>query len=411
MAAAQDNAKQCSRYSTAKLLKKQKSLPTYVPFNDKMTQVVRLKKIDGKIYQDCDVYIGPKMCNPSWTFDKSPWVNPFHYSYKDRSEVLKAYKQYVLTHPKLQKQLKTLRGKRLGCFCENLEFCHGTVLKNLVESESELARTNHQKVHGSNFFFKGEDSPFSNLHPEKLTSLDKENTFSCGEHYRLFLIAKRFNKQNIMSLLESLSHIKHDCRTLRSIASSLYSAIQEAGEKYTALEQIADMIKVVEAKYQQSKVFRALCRETYDKTIVEATENTFWGVGVDMSKLQELVKIHGDELSIFSDHCPGQNVLGFIIMYVAARHEAVIVSKFEKGDIPPAENFSDQYYSFLQAMDRFKKTSVPEHGLERSMVIANPGLQYLRDIVGKLTSKEKDSECALGLDLVIGGVILCGLFQ
>lgn len=71
----------------------------------------------------CDIEI----CRPG------QWENPFIIG-KDgtRKEVIEKYKQWILTQPRLLKQLPMLKGKRLGCYCAPLQ-CHGDVLVELAE--------------------------------------------------------------------------------------------------------------------------------------------------------------------------------------------------------------------------------------------------------------------------------------
>jgi predicted glycosyltransferase involved in capsule biosynthesis len=70
------------------------------------------------VNQDHDVYIGRG----------SKWGNPFMIG-KDgtREEVIKKFKDYLLSNTKLMEDLEELRGKTLGCFCSPKP-CHGHVL-------------------------------------------------------------------------------------------------------------------------------------------------------------------------------------------------------------------------------------------------------------------------------------------
>lgn len=82
----------------------------------------------------CDVYIGRP----------SIWGNPF--SHKDGTqakfkvntveEAVEKYRQWLLTQPHLLKQLPSLKGKVLGCWCKTKKnpdaLCHGDVLAELA---------------------------------------------------------------------------------------------------------------------------------------------------------------------------------------------------------------------------------------------------------------------------------------
>lgn len=63
------------------------------------------------------------------------WGNPFHTGpHGDkREEVIRRYRDHILSTPHLLKQLHRLKGKRLGCFCKPHQLCHGDVLVDLVE--------------------------------------------------------------------------------------------------------------------------------------------------------------------------------------------------------------------------------------------------------------------------------------
>ncbi len=70
----------------------------------------------------------------------SIWGNPFKIGIDgSREEVIKKYSDWIITQPMLMKELRHLRGKRLGCWCSP-NACHGDILVELidgvVESES-----------------------------------------------------------------------------------------------------------------------------------------------------------------------------------------------------------------------------------------------------------------------------------
>ena len=202
------------RYNFKNKFQRLKSLPTYVPKGGE-TCVVRIKRIAGQLFQDCDVYIGPKMNNPHWKFEKSIWVNKYHYNSDDREENLKKYEQYVRGNAHLRDNLKFLKGKRLGCFCENLNFCHGKVLVKLVK---EFCSANYIKVNDI-LFFKGEHSPFSNIWLGNFLSND-EVTYNSSEQYRLSLVANRVNNQELLKEVMSCKSVQEICKIPKDIAAT-----------------------------------------------------------------------------------------------------------------------------------------------------------------------------------------------
>lgn len=72
-----------------------------------------------------DVYIGRP----------SKWGNPFNLTDPnnrlERFEVIRKYREWILTQPKLLADLGELEGKTLGCWCAPKP-CHGDVLIELV---------------------------------------------------------------------------------------------------------------------------------------------------------------------------------------------------------------------------------------------------------------------------------------
>lgn len=69
-----------------------------------------------------DIYIGRP----------SKWGNPFVIG-KDgtREEVIDKYKEWLLKQDDLMKDIKSLKGKILGCWCAP-QSCHGDVLAELA---------------------------------------------------------------------------------------------------------------------------------------------------------------------------------------------------------------------------------------------------------------------------------------
>ena len=42
-----------------------------------MTSVVKLSRVNGKVIQDCDVYIGRACFRGGWNLPASKWANPY----------------------------------------------------------------------------------------------------------------------------------------------------------------------------------------------------------------------------------------------------------------------------------------------------------------------------------------------
>jgi hypothetical protein len=89
------------------------------------TKVVNIRKL--KKGEGYDVYIGRP----------SKWGNPFLIGQDGtREEVIKKYRRYILSRPDLLRQLKELKGKKLGCWCKP-KACHGDVLVELLSFKKE----------------------------------------------------------------------------------------------------------------------------------------------------------------------------------------------------------------------------------------------------------------------------------
>lgn len=91
---------------------------------DEVTRVVHCK------HETFDVYIGRKTRD----MPRSIWGNPYVIG-KDgtREEVIEKYREYIMGKPELLKQLESLRGKKLGCWCKPQK-CHGDILIELLET-------------------------------------------------------------------------------------------------------------------------------------------------------------------------------------------------------------------------------------------------------------------------------------
>lgn len=71
----------------------------------------------------------------------SKWGNPYShlpsaiakFKVKTREEAIAKYREWILTQPDLLKELHTLKGKVLGCWCKP-QSCHGDVLVELIDN-------------------------------------------------------------------------------------------------------------------------------------------------------------------------------------------------------------------------------------------------------------------------------------
>lgn len=91
-----------------------------------MTKVINIKT--GAKY---DVYIGrgSKFGNP-YTHIKNKKTKA-QFIVSSRKEALEKYRQYLLSNEELLKEIETLRGKILGCFCKPKP-CHGDIIIEIL---------------------------------------------------------------------------------------------------------------------------------------------------------------------------------------------------------------------------------------------------------------------------------------
>ena len=109
--------------------------------------LVKLKRSNGKIVQDCDIYIGRAINMGGWHLSTSKWANPF--KVKDHGSVHRACELYLewIVKEDLLDDIFELKGKVLGCWCTNgidddadKWMCHGHVLIRLYEVMRDLMK-------------------------------------------------------------------------------------------------------------------------------------------------------------------------------------------------------------------------------------------------------------------------------
>lgn len=125
-------------------------------------EVVRLRRESGKVIQDCDVYIGRACYRGGWSLPQSIWYNPYSVKQYGRDKAVDLYEAYIRNNSVLLGRLEELKGKRLGCWCEPGERCHGKILINLLREKDGLVTINLQKKEKSVKLFIVEKSPKEN---------------------------------------------------------------------------------------------------------------------------------------------------------------------------------------------------------------------------------------------------------
>ena len=103
--------------------------------------VVRMRRKDGVIIQDCDIYVGRKLTMGGWNLPASKWQNIYKVNEYGLSKALELYEKHVRETPELWNSLEELEGKVLGCWCiqkpkqGDPEVCHAQILMRLINEK------------------------------------------------------------------------------------------------------------------------------------------------------------------------------------------------------------------------------------------------------------------------------------
>jgi len=286
--------------------------PEYKPYVPKSengeTCVVRIRKQ----YQECDVYIGPEMYNNSWKVKRSKWCNP-HYMPTNPQRALQLYRRTILDSPELRKALiPELSGKRLGCFCDNISQCHGSVLVELIRKHNSNndfpnSKIIHYPIDQSTkcqkiLYFKG-DHIFSNLYESILFYENKMfNSIAQLWGYR---DACKLNDQVLADKIYSAKSPNRALYYINQLRSKHSTKSRHIQSRPDTIKEMGDCI---ELKWNQNLEFQKKVSKYVKKgyILVESTHNGFWGSGLDI----HLVTEGQDYLTL-----EGHNFLGWIIMY------------------------------------------------------------------------------------------------
>ena len=288
--------------------------------------VVRLqKKKDGTLVQGCDVYIGPRIRNPHWHLDAGIWSNAYHIKGNpDKSS--KMFISYVLSNKTLRESLPSLKGKRLGCFCRDMDMCHGQELANLVNEGARDRIPPFITCKGIYLFFKGEHCPLSNLHKSPLKTPDGK-VFSCLEQLRGYTIATKLGETFIARKLERLDLTTKE---VLSVTKNLFKSPHFKPEKFNQYDNINLVRRLLQMKLDQDTKFKAMIFDpSFTKLIfVEATYNTFWGCGAD---IENIVSKNPSEID--TRFFTGFNVLGWMLLELAHGRSFLKKLMYEKQKI------------------------------------------------------------------------------
>ena len=165
------------------------------------TLVTKLRKKDGIVVFNYDVYIGPAAYNCHWDLEGSMWCNPYQFRKAGKvKEHLERYKLEVTDRqePKMLSMLSRLEGKILGCICPNIMCCHGHLLAKLAQGEKDLKNIFDETSLSIDarpvMFFKGRNVPYQTAISTLPLQL-KSNTMMRRHHWISLLICIKLLQQ------------------------------------------------------------------------------------------------------------------------------------------------------------------------------------------------------------------------
>lgn len=117
---------------------------------EKLPKVVKLKRKNGKIIQDCTFYCGRQISRGGWNLKESIFANP--YTLKTHGDqAINLYREYlkkkIIDDPeKWVIAILDLRGHTLGCWCKETPNspCHGDVLVEFYIRLNEIFTMENQ---------------------------------------------------------------------------------------------------------------------------------------------------------------------------------------------------------------------------------------------------------------------------
>ena len=297
--------------------------------------VVRLRKEKGKTVQDCDVYIGNAVFNSNWTLEESKWCDPFHQQWAlSVSERKKKYRDYITSTPRLMQSLHELKGKTLGCLCQNSRACHGHVLVDLVSTMYKEDRS--RITMGDVYYFKGSLSPLSNFYPSPIQDTSPEDAgdrrrFKLGS-FQMYVWTKAMNAGQVKMAKAILK-----APTMKRVRQLSYR-IKDT--EMSVEDQILSMYKIQKMKYDQVPMLRAALERlrTSKRVPAEATDNKFWACGVDIDAVRRSTTVELRKKLV-----TGKNYIGWILALIHAERTNSFYWLDLMYTLPPsiAEGFSE----------------------------------------------------------------------
>ena len=70
--------------------------------------------------------------------NKSKWSNPFKAKKVGTDKCVEMYRTYLENSKELLEQIGELDGKTLGCWCENTNKCHGSIILEFLNNSKKV---------------------------------------------------------------------------------------------------------------------------------------------------------------------------------------------------------------------------------------------------------------------------------
>ena len=196
----------------------------------------------------CDVYVGPRVSNPSWDLERSRWFPPGGRATDEH------YVEWLLSRADLMGDIGSLAGKTLGCLCPNTLTCHAHVLARLADASREGPASSPpaEFVTKRFLFFKGSDSPFSHYHNVPLTTADGTQAPHGALQLYAYKKARDGGEEDLAERILSSAHQEE----VVSHLGALDAKLKGTGRPWTTAETVGVLRDILEDKYRCDEAFR-----------------------------------------------------------------------------------------------------------------------------------------------------------
>jgi len=285
-------------------------------------KIVSLAFLRGRShFLENEVYIGKQYPHLEVSSDK--WSSPFYPAVRAGSSPQRAvdlYRRHVLRSPHLRgHNLLELSGKTLVCDCmysynHDQQYCHGTVLVELLE---EFLNHKKQKSGGVSLsgdrvtIFRGATCPLSNLYIFSLSNCSHTTAYALYCQQK----ARKFEQPNILKRIKKCDNCVPELTRLCNLADK--GASKKALRNWNP---IAEMFTILENKAGCCYSFVNACvmsppTDEPFHLFIEASENDFWSSGLTFVDAKKMLEDNEDLFSV-----QGRNVQGWMLTMLRLKH-------------------------------------------------------------------------------------------